>query len=105
MISRTTVSAVVLGTALALGGCKPESAQVGKDVGDATADTAVLRTASDAVNEVVRNAPDCEVARPLIPRANTSLDEAAKNVRTTTGRVTLDALRSQVKRVQEACGS
>lgn len=105
MISRTTVLAAVLGAALALGGCKPESAQVGKDVGEATADTATLRAASDAVNEVVRNAPDCEVAKPLIPNANKQVDEAAKNIRTATGRATLDALRSQVKRVQEACGS
>jgi hypothetical protein len=106
MDARKTALAVILGAAFGLGGCsKPESAQVGKDVGNVNADTATLRTASAAVNEVVRNAADCELARPLIPKANSSLDEAAKQIRTATGRATLDALRSQIRPVQEACGS
>ena len=105
MRSRLAVFAWVVGATLVVGGCKPESAQVGKDVGDAAADTATLRTASEAVNLLVRESADCEVARPLIPKANTSLEEAAPKIRTMTGRVTLDSLRTQIKRVQEACGS
>jgi hypothetical protein len=98
--------AAVVGAALALGGCgKPESAQVGKDVGDINADTATLRPATAAVNDLVRNSADCDLARPLIASANASVDEAGRNIRTVTGRTTLDALRSQIKKVQEACGN
>jgi hypothetical protein len=105
VLFRKSVFAAVLGATLFVGACKPESAQVGKDVADVGADTATLRAASEAVNEVVRSSADCEVARPLIPGATSKMDAAAPQLRTTTGRATLDALRSQVKKVQEACGS
>jgi hypothetical protein len=96
---------VILGAAVLAGACKPESAQVGKDVGEATADTEVLKAASAAVNELVRVSDDCELARPLMPKATAAVDEAARNLKTATGRATLDALRSQISKVQSACGS
>jgi hypothetical protein len=77
--------------------------ELGQQTADITADTQTLREASAAVNEVVRNAPDCAVARANMATANAKLDEAAGRVRTVTGRQTVDALRSQVARVAELC--
>jgi hypothetical protein len=102
---RLRACVVILGAALLAGACKPESAQVGKDVGEASADTAVLKTASAAVNELLRVADDCEAARPELAKATAAVDEAARHLKTATGRATLDALRSQISKVQSACGS
>lgn len=104
MVSRTTFAIVLAAAVAASIGCKPESAQVGKDVGNVAADTATLRTASDAVNELIRNAADCDAARPLVAKATASVEEAAKQIRTSTGLATLDALRSQIRPVRESCG-
>jgi CHASE3 domain sensor protein len=92
---------------LALAGCgkseQPPSKDIGQQTADIAADTALMREASAAVNEVIRNATDCDAARTAIPAANAKLDEAERRVRTTTGRTTLDGLRQQVKRVAEVC--
>ena len=108
MFSRTSFAMVVT-AALAVAGCKgaskPESLQVGKDVGNIAADTATTRTASAAVNELVRVSDDCDAARALMPQATASVDEAAKHIRTVAGQTTLDALRSQIKKVQQGCGT
>ena len=90
------------------GGGKPEPTPTpGKDLGQAAADLAVdtqiLREASDAANDVVRAAADCEAARPLIEGAKARIEEAGRRVRTHTGLQTVDALRRQVARVQDAC--
>jgi hypothetical protein len=99
--------AVPLMAVLAAAGCKkseaPRSKDIGQQTADVAADTALLRETSAAVNEVVRNATDCEAARAAIPPANAKLDEAERKVRTVTGRGTVDGLRQQVKRVQELC--
>jgi hypothetical protein len=76
---------------------------LGTAVGETAADTQALRVASDAVNSVVRNATDCEVAKPAIVEARTKLDEVDRALKTFTGKVTLDALRKQVDRVAEVC--
>ena len=82
---------------------KPEPAKVGTDVGDINADTQNLQEASAAVNEVLRLADDCEAARPLFGEARRKLEEAGRNVRTTVGTVSLDALRSQLANVERNC--
>ena len=96
--------------ALALGaGCAGEKAPDGRsdDIGDQTArianDTRVLQDAQQSVNEVVRNAPDCEAAKASLAEANRKIEEAAGKVQTSTGRTTLDAMRQQVRRVAELC--
>lgn len=77
------------------------------DIGDQTArianDTRVLQDAQPSVNEVVRNAPDCEMAKASMAEANRRLEEAAGKVQTATGRTTLEAMRQQVRRVAELC--
>jgi hypothetical protein len=79
-----------------------------KSIGEATADiawdTQVMREASDAANEVVRMAPDCDLARPLIAETRRKLNEAGTRLRTATAFATLAALHKQVDRVAELCG-
>lgn len=99
----------VTAVAMGCGGGKgqPTPSPGAKDVGDAMADTTwdtqVLREASAAANEVIRNAADCAAARPIIDEANAKLDAAAPRLRTITGHATLDALRKQVARVADLC--
>jgi hypothetical protein len=76
---------------------------IGQQMGDLAADTATLKQAQAAANEVVRNAGDCDLAKPGIVEANRRLDEAMAKVRTATGRTTLDVLRKRVSTVADAC--
>jgi hypothetical protein len=86
--------------AVAVVGCdnprKKAIEQIGKD-------EEILRKAGAAVNEVIRNSPDCEVARPLIDEAYQRIDEARSQVRAPASQQTLDALKAQVDRVGQAC--
>jgi hypothetical protein len=55
------------------------------------------------VNEVIRNAADCEVARPLLTEAYQRIEDARTEVTVPASRATLDALKIQVDRVAQAC--
>jgi hypothetical protein len=66
-------------------------------------DQEVLRKAGAAVNEVIRNSPDCEVAKPLVPEAYQRIEDARREVSAPASRQTLDALKAQVDRVAQAC--
>ena len=70
---------------------------------DIEADTLTMREANDAANEVIRQAADCDAARPLISAANGRLSEVERRLRTATGRQTLEALRKKVREVSEGC--
>ena len=98
---------VVLAVALAGCGGIKEAEQRERNIGDQTADitsdTRVLGDASAAVNAVLRVQDDCEQARPLLPAANDAVEKAAGQVRTPTGRTTLDGLRSQLRTIAQNC--
>ena len=66
-------------------------------------DQDVVKAASAAANEVVRNATDCAVAKPLVPEAYRQIDEARKNARAAASQQILDTLKSQVDRVAQLC--
>ncbi len=66
-------------------------------------DQEVMKAASAAANEVVRNATDCAVAKPLVPEAYRQLDEAKKNARAVASQQILDTLKAQVDRVAQLC--
>jgi hypothetical protein len=76
---------------------------IGRSTGAAVHDTELMRAATAAVNEAVRAGSDCEAAKPLADEAQQKLDELEPQVGTTTGRVALDSLRAQLRRVQQAC--
>ena len=107
-MTRMAAAVPVLAAAL-FAGCAGEKAPEPKadDIGAQTArisnDTEVLAEAQGAVNEVVRNAPDCEVAKASMAEANRAIEEAAGKIQTAAGRTTLEALRQQVRRVGELC--
>ena len=67
------------------------------------ADNAVVKAASSAANEVVRNATDCDQAKPLIPEAYRQIEEARKNVKAVASVQILDTLKQQVDRVAQLC--
>jgi hypothetical protein len=81
----------------------PDVKGLGQSTADITADTRTMGEASAAVNDVVRNAGDCDAARPLIPAATARLEDAARRIRTTTGKATLESLRSQLRRIADNC--
>jgi hypothetical protein len=55
------------------------------------------------VNEVLRNAADCDVAKPLLTEAYQRIADAGQQVTAPASRATLDALKSQADRVGQAC--
>ncbi len=66
-------------------------------------DQEIMKAASAAANEVVRNATDCAVAKPLVPEAYRAIDEARANAKAATSQQVLDTLKQQVDRVAQVC--
>jgi hypothetical protein len=98
---------IVLAVALAgCGGVKDEESRqknIGQQTADISSDTRVLGEASAAVNDVIRVQDDCDAARPLIPTANAALETASARIRTVTGKMTLDGLKSQLRNIAQNC--
>lgn len=80
----------------------------GNDAGSATtkivSDTAVMKEAEAAANEVIRSTGDCDAVRAAYADAIAKLDEVESRVQTQAGRTTLQTLRKQVTTAGEACG-
>jgi hypothetical protein len=93
---RGLVAMAVLAVCL---GCQEKQ----KAMENLAADNDVVKAASAAANEVVRNATDCTVAKPLIPEAYRQIEEARKNAKATTSYQILDTLKTQVDRVAQLC--
>jgi hypothetical protein len=91
---------VALGLTLALAACGGSRE---KAIERISHDEAIVKRAGAAVNEVIRNAPDCAVARPLMQEAYQRIEEARQQVSAPATRATLDALQAQVDRVASAC--
>jgi len=66
-------------------------------------DEETIKHAGAMVNEVLRNAADCDVAKPMIAEAYKRIEEADKNVSAPATHQTLGALKAQVDRVAQAC--
>ena len=99
-------AALLLLPVLMMGGCnksKDEPKTIGDQMRDVEVDTRVMHDAQAAVNEVIRASADCELAMPAIAAANMKLDEAARNIRTASGNVTLETMRRQVRQAQDLC--
>jgi hypothetical protein len=95
---RATLAVAFL--ALVLGGCEDRRKKAIEKVGH---DEELLRKVGAAVNEVVRNAADCEVAKPLLTEAYQRIDAARVEATVPASQPTLDVLKSQVDRVAQAC--
>ena len=89
-------------TVLALVACGSEDRRK-KAVEKVDHDQEAIRKAGAAVNEVIRNQADCEVAKPLIPEAYQRIEDARKEVSVPASQQTLDALKVQVDRVAQVC--
>jgi hypothetical protein len=89
----------VLVVSLACLGCEEKQ----KGMENLAHDQEVMKAASAAANEVVRNATDCAVAKPLVPEAYRQIDEARKNARAAASQQILDTLKAQVDRVAQVC--
>jgi hypothetical protein len=87
------------------GSSKPEPAPggIGAQAGDIISDTAVMKEAQSASNELVRNAQDCDAVKAALPEVNRKLDEAAAHIRTATAQATLAAIKSRVSGIAQAC--
>jgi hypothetical protein len=72
-------------------------------VADITVDTAVLKEAQGAANELVRNAQDCDFVKSHLADVQKALDAAAGRVRTATGQTTLAAIKTRVSQIAQAC--
>jgi len=90
---------VALGLSVACLGCEEKQ----KAMENLAADNAVVKAASAAANEVVRNATDCEKAKPLIPEAYKQIDDARQNTKAVASHQILDTLKTQVDRVAQLC--
>ena len=90
---------VAIGLTLACLGCEEKQ----KAMENLAADNAIVKAASAAANEVVRNATDCSVAKPLIPEAYKQIEEAKTNAKAVASQQILDTLKPQVDRVAQLC--
>jgi hypothetical protein len=90
---------VAIGLTLACLGCEQKQ----KQMENLAADNQVVKAASAAANEVVRNATDCSVAKPLIPEAYKQIEEAKQNAKAVASQQILDTLKTQVDRVAQLC--
>jgi len=96
-----TRSIVALGSlALALVACENRREPAIQQISH---DRQVVKRAGAAVNEVIRNSPDCAVAKPLMAEAYQRIEEARSQVSAPASGATLDALKAQVDRVARAC--
>jgi uncharacterized protein HemX len=91
----------LVATMLSLGclGCQEKQQQME----NLAADNDVVKQASAAANEVVRNATDCTAAKPLIPEAYRQIDAARANAKAAASQQILDTLKQQVDRVAQLC--
>ena len=97
MNSRMLVVGLV---ALAAAGCENRRQKAIEKIGH---DQEILHRVNAAVNEVIRNSPDCAVAKPLVAEAYQRIDEARKEVTAPATQQTLEALKVQVDRVAQVC--
>jgi hypothetical protein len=86
--------------AVGVAGCEDRRKKAIEKIGH---DEEILRKATAAVNEVIRNSADCEVARPLLTEAYQRIEDARQEVSVPASQGTLDALKVQVDRVAQAC--
>jgi hypothetical protein len=98
MRNRLVLAGLVL--AVVSAGCEDRRKKAIEQVGQ---DEAILRKVNGAVNEVIRNSPDCAVAKPLVTEAYGRIDEARAQVTLAASRQTLETLKVQVDRVAELC--
>jgi hypothetical protein len=66
-------------------------------------DREVLQQVNGAVNEAIRNATDCEAAKPLIQAAHEKIEWARPQLELPASQPTLDALKVQLDRIAQAC--
>lgn len=90
--------AVLVATAAA--GCMDRREKAIKQISH---DEEILQKVNGAVNEVIRNSPDCEVAKPLIAEAYQRIDQARPQLSAPASSQTLEALKVQVDRVAQVC--
>jgi hypothetical protein len=86
--------------AVAAAGCENRREKAMKQI---SRDEEILQKVNGAVNEVIRNSPDCDVARPLIKEAYQRIDEARPQLSGPASGQTLEALKVQVDRVAQVC--
>ncbi len=86
--------------ALALGGCKDRRKEA---IDKLDHDAEAVKKAAAAVNQVIRNSPDCTAAKPLFPEAYELIEEARRVVSTRATHETLNMLKAQVDRVAGVC--
>ncbi len=103
-MQRLWVAAAII-CASGCGGGEPAKNEggLGAAVAGAGHDTGLVSAAQGKVNEVVRNATDCAVAKAAMPKAREALDEADAVVQTPTGRTILGTLRKQLENVENLC--
>ncbi|MGE5127054.1 MAG: hypothetical protein ACM3PV_12245 [Betaproteobacteria bacterium] len=97
MRSRLLVFVLVAAAVL---GCQDRRKQAIEKIGQ---DEAILKKVNGAVNEVIRNAADCEAAKPLLTEAYGRINEARAQLTLGASQQTLDALKVQVDRVAQVC--
>ena len=97
MSARWLVFAVLAVTALA---CEDPRKKAIEQVGH---DEALLKEVNGKVNEVIRNAADCDAAKPLILEADQKIEEVRPQLSAPASGQTLDTLKAQLDRIKQVC--
>ncbi len=97
MSARWLVCALLATTVLA---CEdPRKKQI-EQVGH---DEALLKEVNGRVNEVIRNASDCDAAKPLMLEADQKIEEVRPQLSAPASGQTLEALKAQLDRIKQVC--
>jgi len=82
---------------------EPAKKDIGGQAADIASDTDALRAANEAAAPVVQAAGDCGTVKEQMPEAERRLDEIAPSVRTSTGKVTFEAIRKRMRDIGQVC--
>jgi hypothetical protein len=92
---------VVLVAAVAVSACFARERE--KQIQEVKRDEKVLSDVTAAVNQVVRNAADCDAVKAALPEAKQRLSEAFGAVKEPGSNETLRMLGVQLQRIESAC--
>jgi len=89
----------------ALIGCGGEGGIGEEQVGEVVSDASLMKEATAAANDIIRNQTDCEAVKSNVGDVNEKLDTIATQIQTSTAETSLAALRRQVSTIADACGA
>lgn len=82
---------------------KPQPTGLAAQFDGTVTDMRAMRAATDAANQLIRNAADCDVVKASLDDVRAKIEQASKGTKTGTGLASIETLRRDVDRVASGC--